>query len=252
MEEKGRVQFSLNLKVVCIVLLAVIAGMLVVWKPWAGKTIQKTITVAGQATIERAPDEYVFNPHFTASADTSAAATDKATKAGNATITKLKALGVKDDQLATHVDAYNNGATEIEPLATTDGATGTYTATYQITCKVGDKELAQKIADYLATSGATGSITPQANFKEATRNQLDTEAREKAIDDARKKAELEARKLGVKLGKVTSVSEEQFGDVVPLGAPGELKATDATDSSPPVLSGTQPYTFSIKVSFAIR
>lgn len=242
----------LDLRLLCAALLAIIVGMLFKWQPWQEQTSKKTLTVTGVAIIEEAPDQYVFTPNFTAEATSSAEAVSKASAKGNEVIAALKQMGIADDQLTTRVDSGNYSIVDKQSYPVPPQSRGDqFTALYYITAKVKDKALAQKITDYLTTTGALGGITPQAEFSPETRASLDAKVRQKAIQNARSKAETEAQELGIKLGKVVSVSEEPTsGGIKPYE--GRAIATDNGASSPPVLSGTEQISLSLSVTYAIR
>ncbi len=235
----------------CIALLVVIASMFLIWKPWQGaKPSGRQVTVSGEAKAKHAPDEYVFSPNAEATSDESnKAALDLATKKGNDIIAKLKEMGVTDDQLVVNVNSYGSKAGEIAPVPARSSG---YMATYSITCTVGDKALAQKVADYLATADVGGSVTPYAQFASETRKKIEQELRSAAIEDARGKAKAEAQLLGVKLGKLISVSDNTNGGVIPYGT-GASDLKIAEDSAtPPVLVGTQEVAFTVQVVFEIK
>jgi uncharacterized protein YggE len=241
----------LDLRLLSAVLALIIIGMLAVWQPWEEQAGKKTLTVTGQAVIEEAPDQYVFTPNFTAEAATSAEAVTKVSKKGNEVVAELKKMGISEDQLTTRVDSNNFGGIEPQTSQTNRRSGEQFTAVYYITCKVKDKSLAQKVTDYLAKSEATGGITPRAEFANETRTQLDAQLRQKALQDAKAKAEVEANELGITLGQVVTVSEEpNRGGITPM----ERKADAITSGpdAPPVLSGTERMTLSITVTYAIK
>lgn len=252
-----KLQINLDLRIVCALLLAVIAGMLLIWKPWQdAKPSGRIVTVNGEASAKHAPDEYVFTPSISVEkAETNQAALGQVTKKGNEVVAKLKELGVTDEQLVTHVNSNGSESAAISrdlsyPVpAPSDG----FSAYYSITCTIGNKELAQKITDYLAGADIGGGITPYAQFSDEMRKKIEQDLRAGAIEDAKKKAESEVKLIGAKLGKVVSVTDNSgYGGVIPLGAGvAELKAGDSS-SSVPVLTGTQEVSFSVSVVFELK
>lgn len=250
------INIRLDLRLLAAILALIIVGMLSVWQPWNKQTDpKKSLTVTGQATVEHIPDEYVFSPSFSATGASSTEAVGKVSEVGNKIIAGLKELGIKDDQLTTRVDSTDSGSSngaEIQPSNPAQGPhNGDFTAYYYITCRVKDKALAQRVTDYLATSGATGGITPRADFSLETREQLDAQVRQKAIQDARRKAETEAQELGVKLGDVISLSEDQErGGPQALGSKAEASTNNL--GNVPILSGRERIFLSLVISYEIR
>jgi hypothetical protein len=80
-----------------------------------------------------------------------------------------------------------------------------YTALESITVKVRNTDDVGKIIQELGTTGVSDLSGP--NFSIDNEDGLKAEARKKAIDDAKEKAKVLARDLGVRLGKITSFSE---------------------------------------------
>ena len=60
----NKLNFRLDYRIVVVVLLLVIAGMLVLWKPWRPSPSAKdrTIAVTGAATLRAEADEFIFSP----------------------------------------------------------------------------------------------------------------------------------------------------------------------------------------------
>ncbi len=80
-----------------------------------------------------------------------------------------------------------------------------YTASESITVKVRNTDDVGKIMQGLGTAGVSDLSGP--DFSIDNEDGLKAEARKKAIDDAKEKAEVLAKDLGVRLGKITSFSE---------------------------------------------
>ena len=98
----------------------------------------------------------------------------------------------------------------------------------------------------LVTAGANdvGNI----NFTVTQASKLLDEAREKAVADARRKAEIYAKAAGVALGEPLSISEE--------GSPGPMPfrkmAVGMAVSPTPVAQGEETLQVSVSVSWAIK
>jgi len=210
---KTKVNFALDLRIIIAILLTIMTGMLLVWKPWqqAPGANARTITVTGEATVKAEPDEYVFYPTYQFKNADKAAALKELTAKSNVIVAKLKELGVADKQIKT-----NAGGSDYQiyyPENTTDP---TYSLTLTIT--LDNRESAQKVQDYLVTTSPTGSVTPQASFSTAKRKDLENQARDKATKEARSKADQSAKNLGFKIGAVKSVEDGAgFGGPIPLG-----------------------------------
>lgn len=214
---------SLNLKYVCLALLLIIIGMLAVWKPWSSdvQDNSRVVKVTGTAKVTAVPDEFVFYPTYEFKNANKDAALAALTKKSEELIKKLKELGVADNKIKTNSDGYSSPTVEqdsssvladpenlrpVEPGHIQPKPQGS-TYTLRMTITAGNKELATKVQDYLVTTAPTGSVSPQANFSDAKRKELEQKARDTATKEARTKAEQSAKNLGFKIGKVKSIDD---------------------------------------------
>ncbi len=239
----------IDMKWVSVVLLLALIGLTIWTKPWDMGS-SRTISVTGEGTITAVPDEFQFNVTYQKTAAAVADANSQVAAIGNEVVKKLKELGLNDKQIKTNLSS--NPSYEIAPDRS--GSTKEYSSAYIIAVKVENKEQAQKVQDYLATTPVQYSYSPNATFSAATQDKLEDEAREKAIANARKKAEKTAQELGVKVGRVVSVS-----DLVQSGGPITLMADKATSSAsaervvaPTIEAGSQDLTFTLNVTYQIR
>lgn len=208
---KQKPRFNLDLKIVVVILLLVIVAMLILWKPWVGSSAgDRTIEVTGTATVKAEPDEYVFNPSYEFSSTDKDKALKDLTAKSDVVVAELKKLGVADSKIKTNAADYGRGYFPV-----VEDGQSTYSLSLTVT--VTNKELAQKVQDYLVTTSPSGQVTPLPNFSTTKQKELEAQARTEAEKDARAKAEQSAKNIGFKLGKVKSISDATgFGDVVPL------------------------------------
>ncbi len=244
----------LDTKFVIVALLVIIAGLLVAWRPWT-ESSKRTIAVTGTATVRQAPDEFVFTPSYTETADTSQAAVSKVSETGNAVIAKLKELGAQESELKTDVNSGYGYPMPLDVESSKPSNFGSTTAYYTITATIHNKELAQKILDYLVTTNTTYAVTPQSTFSKETRKKLENEARTKALTDARAKAVSTAESVGTRLSIVVSVSDLTGGGPIYLmedqtAASPTLREQATT--APILLTGEQDLDFSVLVVYQIR
>ena len=106
-----------------------------------------------------------------------------------------------------------------------------YTATQSITVKVREVDNANEVRTGLATLGLTNISGP--TFSIDNQDALNDQARSKAIDDAREKAQVLAKQLGVRLGDVMNFSENGSGYPI-MYAKGGVMMDSAMASSAPV------------------
>lgn len=246
-----RSSLSLDFRLITILLLAIIVGMLIVWKPWgAAFNDVRTVEVMGETTLRAEPDEFVFMPAYEFKNADKQAALSELTQKSKEVIEGLKNLGVAENKILT-----NSSGNSFFPHYYDEG-TKTNNYTLQITAILENLELAQKVQDYLVTTLPTGSISPQFKFSDVRKKELENKARDEAIKDARAKAEQSARNLGFKIGKVRSVVDGAGfnGDFPSMDYQYETKAMGigAEDSSLAVKPGESKINYSVKVTYYLR
>jgi uncharacterized protein YggE len=241
------VKMNVDLRIVCVVLVLIIGVLVFLWKPWVDNTAARTVDVTGIATVEAVPDEYQFNPSYQEEGADRKAIQKKLNERINVVIEKLKGLGVKEDDIVlastTYDNYWNDGKNEVTANS--------------LTVTVDNKDLAQKVQDYLVTTNPEGQITPYSTFSEKKRKEVEAEAKSKAIDDAKANAGKMVSQLEVKLGKVMKITDQEDGGVMPMydkagGMELSLSSDSAARSSLPVLTGKQDISYSVKVTYEIK
>ena len=223
-QASNKLNLSIDLRLIVIVLLLVIVCMLAAWRPWnsADSTAARTISVSGEATVKATPDEYVFYPSYQLKDADKATASSKATAKQQEVVAGLKKVGLSDTQIKADTAGYNSYF---------DETSNTYNYTVSITVTVDNKDLAQKVQDYLVSTTPDGQITPTGQFSKSLQNKLESQARDQATKDARAKAEQSAKNLGFSLGKVKSVDDSGFGGVGGCSGRGVLCPMMTTEGS---------------------
>jgi len=239
------IKLAVDLRIICVLLLLVIGVLVYFLAPWESKT-SRTITVSGEATTKAEPDEFQFNPTYQKKGTDRAATQQELIAKVNEVVAKLKEIGVEESSItlasSTYDNYYNDGTNEI--------------TSNTLTITISDKELSQKVQDYLITTAPEGQISPYASFSTAKRKELEEGVRSEAVADARKKAERTVSELGQKLGKVVSIADNQGGISMPfMGHEGGVMAMDTAGvsrSSLAVLPGKQDVSYTVEVTYEIR
>src|SRR5688572_6183535 len=100
-------KFSLDLRWVVLLLVALIGVMLFIWKPWSSGTGDRTIEVTGEATITATPDEFVFYPNYQFTNVNKETALAELTNKSDKITTELKKLGVDENDIKTDSGGYD-------------------------------------------------------------------------------------------------------------------------------------------------
>lgn len=228
-----------------------IFSLFLFWQPWeqGENTITRKITVTGTATIATEPDQFLFSPTY------SIEKTSDATSLNNVVIKKLKSLGVREDQIKNNASTY--GSPEVYYFTPVDGKQKTVLS---LNVTVRDRQLAQKVQDYLLSTNPQGALTPYPTISKAKQKQLLDTVRDAAIKDAREKAKNTAQGLDAKVGKVLEITE---GTSPPFcfGASGacpvvKMDSSVSASASPQetmsIQPGTDNLTFSVTITYSLR
>jgi uncharacterized protein YggE len=197
------------------------------------ETMQNTISISGEGKVTAVPDIANISIGLTTEKSKVAEAQAENTKIMNEIIAAIKQYGVgeKDVKTATYninpKYSWLNGKNEISG----------YTVYQSVDIKVRDLKKISEIIKVAGEKGANqvGSLT----FKVDKEEQLKEQARSIAIDEAKKKAEILAKQLGVKLGKVVNFIEYETSPLYgakyyPVGADG---MGGGGESSPSIEAG---------------
>jgi len=249
---KNKTKLIIDYRIISLVLLLTIIAIVFVWRPWSPKTNNdRTVSVTGEASVTAAPDEYSFTPNYTFKNSDKAIALADLTKKSKEITDKIKSLGVADKDIKTNSSGY-----DYNYFYDVSSKQATYTLDYTI--KVSTAELSQKVQDYITTTSPTGAVSPQVNFSDSKRKELESQARDKATKEARSKADQSAKNLGFKVSNVKSVTDGSgFGNIYqpyPVALDSSVSNSVARDAanSLVVQPGENKLQYSVSVVYFIR
>lgn len=243
--QKNRLSISLDSRIIILLLLATIAGMLAMWRPWnSSRGSDRTIKVTGEAKVRAVPDEFVFYPSYEFKNPDKTAALKELTAKTEDITNKLKGLGVEANKIKTNSSGFDQPAYH-KP----DTKEATYYLSFTIT--LSNRDLTQKVQDYLVSTNPSGQVSPQPSFSDAKRKELESQARDAASKEARSKAEQSARNLGFKVGDVKAIEDGGgFGDVYPLMKEADMTMAPSTRLA--VQPGENELNYSVTVTYFVR
>src|SRR5215471_5217711 len=167
------------------------------------RAAEKLVTVTGEATVAVAPDAAVIRIGVTSQDKTAREASDANAKQMSAVLAAIKDTGIAERDIQTsrlslqpQYDSSKSGNARL---------TG-FQANNQVTVRIRDIDKLATVLDRAIASGANEMSGIEFVVTEQSR-MLD-QARDDAIADARRKAELYAKAAGTKLGNVILISEE--------------------------------------------
>ena len=225
-----------------VLLAAAIGASALLAAPALAQPVPPAITVTGEATISVAPDLAQVEAGVTSDAKTAHEASETNNAAMGKLLLALKAAGIdaKDNQ-TSRLSLQPQSA----PNRSTNAIVG-YRASNQVTVRLRDVTKVASTIDLLVGAGANdiGGI----NFMVSQASKLLDDAREQAVADARRKAEIYAKAAGVTLGATLSIAEE--------GSPGPVFRGKMMAAAPmaatPVAQGEQTLSVTVGVSWAIK
>lgn len=204
-----------------------------------------TFSVTGEGKVSVPPDIAVISAGVQAQGATVKIAQDQLNKNINAVSAAVKATGVDSKDIQT--SGYNINAM-YDYNARTPRITG-YQASSNLTLKVRAIDKANAVIDAATAAGANqiGGISFDVDDKTKVQN----EARQKAVADAKSKAENAAHIAGFKLGRIINYSED-FGNG-PRPIPMMAKAgSTGTEVPTQVEPGSNEITVTVTLSYQIQ
>ena len=200
------------------------------------------ISVTGEATVSVPPDLAEIGGGVTSEAKTAREASEANNAAMGKVLQALKGAGIEEKDIQT---ARLSLQPQSAPNRSGPSAIAGYRASNRVTIRVRDVTKVASVIDTLVGAGANeiGGI----NFVVSQASKLLDEARERAVADGRRKAEIYAKAAGVTLGAPLSISEE--GNSAP--APYRRMAAGMAVSAP-VAQGEETLQVTVSVSWAIK
>src|SRR5258705_12348745 len=218
---------------------AVAATMLLAAPAWAQTVQRASISVSGEATISVPPDLALVDGGVTSNAKSARDASDANNAAMAKVLLALKGASIEEKD-------YQTSRLSLQPESAPNRSTGPativgYRASNRVTIRLRDVSKVASMIDTLVGAGANdiGGI----NFTVSQASKLLDDAREQAIADARRKAEIYAKAAGVPLGTPLSISEG--GTPVPI-------TFRRMAAAAPVAQGEETLQVTVAVSWAIK
>lgn len=200
---------------------------------------EKLVTVTGEATVAVAPDTAMIRLGVGTQEKTAREASEANARQMTAVIAAIKDTGVADRDIQTsrlslqpQYDPNKNGTARL---------TG-FQASNQVTVRIRDIDKLPTVLDRAITAGA--NEMSGIEFVVSEQSKLLDQARDDAIADTRRKADLYAKAAGAKLGRVVSITEE--GSAPP---PRPIQALRA--GAVPIAPGEQTLRAIVTVSYEL-
>lgn len=227
---------------------------------YVGRGMQpvNTISVSGKGEVTAVSDIATLSINLSKDGKTTKEAQNLLNESITKVLTYLKTQKIEDKDIKSDYGGLNPKYSYEQivciayPCPTRDPKIVGYTASQSITIKVRAVDSANDIKTGLAGVGVTDISGP--TFSIDDQDALNDQARAKAIMDAREKAEVLAKELGVHLGKVATFSENSGGGYPIMYMEKSMVAGSAQDSAPaPALpKGENKITSNVTITYEIN
>ncbi|MGH6741474.1 MAG: SIMPL domain-containing protein [Bradyrhizobium sp.] len=209
----------------------------------AQSDLPAAISVTGEASISVPPDLALVDAGVASDAKTAREASEANNNAMTKVLAALKAANVDPKDVQTSRLSLQP---QYAPNRSGPSPVVGYRVSNRVTVRIRDVTKLANVIDTLVGAGANdiGNVS----FEVSQASKLLDDAREKAVADARRKAEIYARAAGVTLGAPLSISEE--------GAPQPIfrakMAAPMAAAPTPIAQGEETLSISVSVTWAIK
>jgi len=225
----------------------------------SGVAASNTISVSGKGEVFAVPDTATFSYSVMDTAKDVVTAQTSVNTKGNAIMAYLKGQGIAEKDIQTTDYSVNPHYEWKQTICPAGGycpggkqtLTG-YDVNETVTVKVKDTNKAGELLSGIGSKGATNLSGLSFTIDDQTA--LEAQARTKAIDDARKKAEELAKELGVDIVRVVGFSEDNGGRQYYAAKTMAMDSAAGAQSAPApeIAMGQNKITSNVSVTYEIR
>ena len=171
--------------------------------PFPALALEKLVTVTGEATVAVAPDSAMIRIGVSSQDKTAREASDANAKQMTAVLAAIKSNNIAERDIQTSRLSLQP---QYDPNKSGTARLTGFQATNQVTVRIRDIGNLAAILDSAISAGA--NEMSGIEFIVSEQSKLLDRARDDAIADAHRKADLYAKAAGAKLGHVVAISEE--------------------------------------------
>lgn len=197
----------------------------------------RQVTVLGNGQVEGTPDTLTTDVAISFIAPDVTSAMNQTNERQQAVIDSLVNAGIDRRDIATT-------NVSLQPQFAADGtAIAGYQASNAISVKIRDVSAASRVLALIVSTGGDATRINSVNFSISDDSQMIKDARARAFNDAKDRAQQYAELSGLALGKVISISEAAGG----AGPPVPVPMPRAMAAAVPVEPGQQTISFQVTV-----
>lgn len=216
------------------------------------------ITIQGTGSVSAQPDQSTVSFTVNKTANTLQDAQNQANTFTNKIVADLQKIGIakQDIQTSNYNSSPNysdNGGpmmqSAIYPRPPAPSGVSGFTVSEDVEITIHDISKANGVIDTITKDGAEDVSGPDLTFSDAKQQDLENQARTKAIENAKEKAQSMADAAGIHLGKLVKIQEDNQN--YPIFRPLMMNAAGTTAKSVPtqINPGQNTVTSSVTLSY---
>jgi uncharacterized protein YggE len=235
--------------IISMIVLAVVLTACNVTVQSAQQQQPNTISVSGTAQLKAAPDEATVMLNVETNGTTPREAQDKNSAAMSAAIAALRRAGVAEDQIQT--TNYQLIPNTYWDYKNQQQITSGYKTMHTLQLKTKDLSRVGDLIQTAVDAGATGVESVSFSLSKANERDVKDAALRSATEDARQKAGALADGLDVRLGKVSSVSINEYNVMPYYRADAGMMTKAEAAPAPPIAPQDVDVSANVQVVFEI-
>ncbi|WP_319429646.1 SIMPL domain-containing protein [Mycobacterium sp. RTGN5] len=196
----------------------------------------RQVTVVGAGEVQGVPDTLTADVSVEAAAADVTTAMNQANDRQNSVLNALNASGIDAKDISTT-------QVSLQPQYSDNSVITGYRASNSIQIKIRKLDTASQVLANVVNAGGDATRINSVSYSIEDDSKLVTDARARAFNDAKQRAEQYAGLSGLSLGKVISISEVPGGSTPPT--PPMPMPRGAMASSVPLQPGQQTVSFSV-------
>ncbi|ORJ54934.1 SIMPL domain-containing protein [Mycobacterium simiae] len=201
----------------------------------------RQVTVTGSGQVQGVPDTLTADVGIEFNASDVTTAMNQTNDRQQAVINALTGAGIDRKDISTTQVTLQPQYASPEPIITG------YRATNAIQVKIHPTDAASRMLALIVSTGGDATRISSVSYSIADDSQLVKDARARAFNDAKNRADQYAQLSGLRLGKVLSISEATGGPPPPGGQP----APKAMAIPVPLEPGQQTVSFSVTAAWEL-
>ncbi len=216
-------------------------------QPASGNERVAQLSITGTGHVQAAPDMATVTSGVVTEAKSAKEALSENSKAMTAVIEKIKTAGIDAKDIQTSGFNISPNYDHSKSSYSGSGRIVGYRVFNNVNVRVRDLSKLGDLLDAMVTEGA--NTISGINFIVSEADTLSDEARKKAVENAKRKAELYAAASGVKLGRILSINES--GGYQPIQGRAVRMEAMAPGDAPPIEQGQQTLTINVNMTWEL-